>query len=441
MTKEQTKEEGLIALSGEVLDGKFLVGELLGEGGMSRVHRGLHLALQVPVAVKFLRGELTENPEYLERFLREARMAAGIKSEHSTHLYDVASTPDGQPYMVMELLDGVDLGHAIETSGALPFRTAVDIMLQVLEVLAEAHAAGLVHRDIKPANILVRGLPEQPFAKLLDFGVAVSTATRDTGRLTGANQVLGSPAYMSPEQLREAARADERSDVWSCGATMFELLCGEIPFTAQNIPALCAAIMTERPKDLRTLRGDIPPGLAEVVMQCLEKNPSQRPASARALARMLAPYASARGRANVQVESKDAIAITPSMTAARPWALGIAGVVLVAGLLGVKYRWGGEGTASSASASASVALPASVQNAPTSLATTMPIATNTTTQNGPEAPSASSPQPSTPSRSTPSTPSTLSVESVRDAGPLGRVRPAPSAPKRIRQTAEIELLP
>jgi eukaryotic-like serine/threonine-protein kinase len=288
----------------EVLDGKFRVDELLGQGGMGQVYRGLHLALQVPIAIKFLRVELAERADALARFLQEARLAAGLRSEHAARIYDVSTTSDGQPYIVMEFLDGQDLERKLAAEGTFSARLAVDLMLQVLEVLHEAHAQGLVHRDIKPANMVLTGTEARPSVKLLDFGVSFSVhATSE--RITGANTLLGSPAYMSPEQLRDSASVDALSDIWSCGVTLFEMLTGTMPFNSDSIPALCAAVLNESPGSLRTLRPDVPPGLAVVVMQCLEKNPARRPNSAQSLARLIAPYASPSGQAKLNAWSSD----------------------------------------------------------------------------------------------------------------------------------------
>jgi serine/threonine protein kinase len=289
-------------LAGDLLEGKYTIGELLGQGGMSHVYLGQHLALQVPVAIKFLRGELKRNPEHLTRFLREARLAASIRSEHATRIYDVASTAGGQPYIVMEYLESEDLDRQLEKGEPLPYRAAVDVALQTLEVLAEAHEKGLVHRDIKPANLVVQDARTRPRVKVLDFGVSLSLSARESqnGRLTAANALLGSPAYMSPEQLRDSGSVDARSDLWSCGVTLYELLTKELPFRAEGMPALCAEIISGAPVPLRSARADLPPGLAAVVMQCLEKDPSARPATARQLARQLAPYASQDGQAKLK---------------------------------------------------------------------------------------------------------------------------------------------
>jgi eukaryotic-like serine/threonine-protein kinase len=291
-----------LPLPGDLLEGKYTIGELLGQGGMSHVYLGQHLALQVPVAIKFLRGELKKNPEHLTRFLREARLAASIRSEHATRIYDVASTAGGQPYIVMEHLESEDLDRQLEKGEPLLYRAAVDITLQTLEVLAEAHEKGLIHRDIKPANLVVQDARTRPRVKVLDFGVSLSLSARESqnGRLTAANALLGSPAYMSPEQLRDSGSVDARSDLWSCGVTLYELLTKALPFRAEGMPALCAEIISGAPVPLRTERADLPPGLAAVVMQCLEKVPDARPASARQLARQLAPYASQDGQAKLK---------------------------------------------------------------------------------------------------------------------------------------------
>jgi serine/threonine protein kinase len=272
---------------------KYRVGNLLAVGGMGRVYQGEHIALRVPVAIKVLRKDLAQRPEFITRFLREARAAASLRSPHSVQIFDVASEEDGSPYIVMELIEGEDLERIIETNGPMVSNRAVDCIIQLLLLLEEAHSKGLVHRDIKPANLTLTkgsGRDGREQLKVLDFGISKTLETDEDIKLTGANALLGSPAYMPPEQLRDATAADARSDIWSCGVTLYELLSGQIPFDGSGVPELCANIISGTPKPLPAST-NVPQGLASVITRCLERDPKQRPQTAAELALLLAPYA------------------------------------------------------------------------------------------------------------------------------------------------------
>ena len=264
---------------GTVLDGKYEILRLIGAGGMGTVYAARHRLLDDTVAIKVLQGRDVPD-EDVRRFLREGRTAVSIKGEHGVRIHDVGTLPNGLPYLVMEYLEGEDLGRILLARGRLSVHFVVACMIQVCEVLAEAHAKGIVHRDIKPQNIfLLKGEPSVPKVKVLDFGLAkvVSSevaAASLAGTIDGA--LLGSPHYMSPEQVRSARTVDARTDVWSLGATMYKLLTGEAPFAAPSVQRLLVEILMAQPKPLRAVRVDVSEALERVVMRCLSKSADDR---------------------------------------------------------------------------------------------------------------------------------------------------------------------
>lgn len=284
-------------LAGQVLAGKYRVESCLGEGGMGRVLKARHCELGRLVAIKVLRpgaGELSRL-----RFMREARAASRIPSEHVARVHDVGQLDNGQPFMVMELLDGRDLADVIYEDGELSIERAVEYVLHACEALAAAHARGIIHRDVKPANLfLTHRADGTPIIKLLDFGVSkdalAASATPDP--LTRTNAVLGSPVFMSPEQLACSRDVDHRADVWSLGVTLFELLTVEPAFAGESLAELYSAILRDEPCRLRVLRPDAPEELEDVLLRCLCKEPDDRVQTVVELAELLAPFAPARAR-------------------------------------------------------------------------------------------------------------------------------------------------
>lgn len=293
---------------GEVLAGKYRVERVLGQGGMGVVVQAMHLQLEERVAVKFLLPEYAAQAEAATRFLREARAAVKIKSEHVARVIDVGTLETGAPYMVMEYLAGRDLSEVLETRGPLPCEEVVEYLLQACEALAEAHAAGIVHRDLKPANLfLTQRADASAVVKVLDFGISKVTVTTDSGpdhSLTKTSAMMGSPLYMSPEQMRSARSADARSDIWSLGAILFELTSGKPPFYAESLPELLAQVLTDAAPSLRSVRSDVPAGLSAVVARCLEKDPAARFATVAELAVALATFGPKRSRVSVERISK-----------------------------------------------------------------------------------------------------------------------------------------
>jgi len=270
---------------GDVIDGKYRIDDQLGEGGMGVVHAVTHLRLGKRYAIKVLRPAVLSMPGVAQRFLREARAASQLKSEHVGAVIDFGEIATGEPYIVMERLDGEDLGCVLARA-PLPPAIAVNYILQASEGLAEAHAAGMVHRDIKPANLfLTRRRDGSRLVKVLDFGIATAQ-TGEVSALTESFSVMGSPFYMSPEQLRSARIVDARSDLWSVGVTLYELLSGSLPFDDWSFTALAIKIATEPHAPLT----GVPAGLAAIIDRCLEKTADARYKDLAQLADALAPF-------------------------------------------------------------------------------------------------------------------------------------------------------
>ncbi len=282
---------------GTVLAGKYRVEKLLGVGGMGWVVEATHVHLEQRVALKFMHADnMRQNPDSVARFLREARAAARIQSEHIARVFDVGTLDDGAPYLVMEYLEGQDIEAMLRQRKTLPVEQVVDYAMQACEALAEAHAKGIVHRDLKPANLfLARQTDGSVRVKLLDFGISKLAPTpggKDAG-MTSTQALMGSPLYMSPEQLRSSKNVDRRTDLWAMGIILYEMLGGESPFVAQTLPEVCSRIMAEPPAPLPMGNK----GIGAVVMRCLEKDPQNRYSDAGALAMALAPFGAPEMRA------------------------------------------------------------------------------------------------------------------------------------------------
>lgn len=275
--------------AGDVLGGKYEVERVLGEGGMGLVVAARHRELGHRVAIKCLHASALGNDGAVSRFEREARAAAALTSEHVARVIDVERLDDGSPYMVMELLEGEDLSTMLKREGALTIVDTIRFASHAADGLAEAHAVGIVHRDVKPSNLFVtRRKKGGPVVKVLDFGIAKNVADSADRGLTSTQALLGSPQYMSPEQVRESKSLDARTDIWALGVTMYECLAGRKPFDAPSMVDLCFAIVQAQPPSLSTLRPDVPPKLEAVLTKCLAKNPADRYASMTELADELA---------------------------------------------------------------------------------------------------------------------------------------------------------
>jgi len=279
---------------GQVIAERYLVGDVLGGGGMGVVCAGTHVLLGTPVAIKLIHSELKDSAEAVQRFMNEARAAAALKGEHIARVFDVGVLSSGEPYLVMEQLEGVSLDQYLLERGPLGQTEAVDIVLQACEGLAEAHGAGLVHRDIKPANLFLAKLATGQYSlKILDFGIAKQRIEQNTPALTNPGKSLGSPWYMSPEQMLTPASVDERADVWSLGVLLFELLTGKRPFDGETVPQVCATVLTAPTPKLSDYREGLSPELEPIILCCLEKEPERRFASVVELTSALLRFASA----------------------------------------------------------------------------------------------------------------------------------------------------
>lgn len=275
---------------GDVLAGRYLVEAELGRGGMGVVFAVRHIALDTGMALKVMRPDIAAKPESARRFSREARAAARLESEHVVRVFDVGTLASGQPYMAMERLEGRDLGCLLAERGQLPVAEAAALLLQAIDALAEAHSLGIVHRDLKPSNLfLVERKDGTSGLKVLDFGAAKLVEPSANEDLSGStrSQLVGTPQYMSPEQLRAVPDLDARTDIWSLGVILFRLVSGRPPFEGDSFPELCASIIGSSPGEIP----GAPPQLSELLRRCLAKPREARFASVHELAEALLPLA------------------------------------------------------------------------------------------------------------------------------------------------------
>ena len=272
---------------GDTLAGKYQLIRKLGEGGMGVVYEAMHTRIQQRVAIKMLLPDVLDLPEVVPRFEREARAAGKLRSDNTARVLDVDLGENGLPYMVMEFLDGTDLGKVVEQNGALPVAEAVDYVLQACSAMAEAHSVGVIHRDLKPSNLFVTN---EHKVKVLDFGISKLENDQEA-RVTATQTVVGTPLYMSPEQVRSAKHVDARSDIWSLGIILYELLTGRTPFEGSTTAA-AAAICIDQPPPLAQFRRDVPPDLERAILTALQKEPGARFANVQLLAQAIAPFGS-----------------------------------------------------------------------------------------------------------------------------------------------------
>ncbi len=284
---------------GQILAGKFEVERVLGAGGMGIVVAARHTQLDQRVALKFLLPVACEVPGAVNRFLREGKAAARITSEHVARVMDTGVLDGGAPYLVMEYLEGSDLGAVVQRRGRVSVDEAIEYVLQACEAIVEAHDLGIVHRDLKPANLfLSKRADGSPLVKVLDFGISkVDSGSRS--QLTSASVLMGSPRYMSPEQMLSAKDVDARTDVWALGVILYELVTGEPVWHADTMQGLCALIASTPAPSLRALRPDAPAILDDVVARCLMKSRDERLASVADLALALEPIAPAASRTSI----------------------------------------------------------------------------------------------------------------------------------------------
>jgi serine/threonine-protein kinase len=287
----------------DVVAGKYRVERVLGQGGMGVVLAAWHLQLEERAAIKIMLPEAAANAEAVARFLREARAAAKIQSEHVARVRDVGTLDNGHPYMVMEYLEGEDLSAVIANRGAVAVESAVTYVLQACEALAEAHTIGIVHRDLKPGNLfLTRRRDGSELVKVLDFGISKVTGAAASGSdsaKTRTSALMGSPLYMSPEQMTSSRDVDPRSDIWALGVILYELLTGRPPFDGETLPQICAMILSGPTPTLQASLPHLPRELDAVVRRCLEKSPENRFSNVSELANALQPFGSGRSAVSV----------------------------------------------------------------------------------------------------------------------------------------------
>jgi serine/threonine protein kinase len=276
-------EEGSLPREGDVIAGKYRVDGVVGRGGMGVVLSAEHIQLKQQVALKILllQGlDEARRKDARARFVKEGQAAARLTSDHVVRIFDVGTLDDGVPFLVMELLRGDDLATVIRRQGAAPVEVALDYVAQACDAIGEAHALGIVHRDLKPSNLFVcRKNDGRALIKVLDFGISKVIQSEDDpfeGNLTATRAMVGSPLYMSPEQLRNAKRVDPRTDVWSLGMILYELLTGGPAFEADSLLGLTAAVAADPPVPPRVRRPDISEALDALVLRCLEKEPAKR---------------------------------------------------------------------------------------------------------------------------------------------------------------------
>jgi eukaryotic-like serine/threonine-protein kinase len=291
-TSSPALDSGDFMRAGSIFAGKYRVEKVLGRGGMGVVLAARHLGLDEPVAIKVLLPGMMRVAGMVERFTREARASAKIKNDHVVRVTDVDALPSGVPYMVMERLDGVDLADHFKRTGPLPVADAVRYLLEASSAIGEAHAMGIVHRDLKPANLfLARRRDETTTIKVLDFGISKVMEVRGEHAMTAAGTLLGSPSYMSPEQISSARDIDGRADLWALGVILYQLLTGTLPFAGESLNHLCALVLQSQPRRPSESRADLPPGLEAVILRCLEKERDRRFSTAGELAAALLPFA------------------------------------------------------------------------------------------------------------------------------------------------------
>jgi serine/threonine-protein kinase len=286
---------------GSLLAGKYRVERTIGSGGMGVVVEAVDTRLDRRVAIKFLLPEYAEHGEAASRFMREARAAVKIKSDHSARVIDVGTLESGSPYMVMEYLEGLDLAQIIERDAMLSVEDAALYVIQASEAVAEAHAHGIVHRDLKPANLFLAQQPDGSVRiKVLDFGISKVVDSEMDQSLTRTSSMMGSPLYMSPEQMRSTRNVDLRTDIWALGVIFYEMVTGSLPFLASSVPELSAKVLLEEHEPLSRRRPDLPLALERVVARTLCKNAADRYPSIAEFAMDLMPFAPQRARHNVE---------------------------------------------------------------------------------------------------------------------------------------------
>jgi serine/threonine protein kinase len=331
----------------ELLCGKYKIGRILGAGAMGIVYYAEHVQLRIPVAIKVLRVELSGAWNGVERMLREARAAARLKSEHVVRVLDVGRLDDGLPFIVMEYLDGSDLARSMHHEGRFSLYDAIDYVVQACDGISEAHAAGIVHRDLKPENLfLTKRGDGSSLVKVFDFGVS-KEIDANALRVTEVASAVGSPAYMSPEQMRAEEHIDCRTDIWSLGVVLTELCTGQLPYSAPSLSLLFEAVQSSPPRLPRSYDASLPKEIDDIVRRCLQPKAEARFASASELAAALVqvleslPSSSRvqlrRFRSSISTRSPGKSSAPPLSSRKRLATLTSAGVLSSVAVLGVAF--------------------------------------------------------------------------------------------------------
>jgi eukaryotic-like serine/threonine-protein kinase len=301
--RSTTLEERSPVQVGDLVAGKYRVEQLIAAGGMGLIVAARHATLGQPVAIKILLPD-ANHARQTERFLREARAAAAIESAHVCRVFDCGELDDGVPFMVMEHLLGHDLHQELKARGPLPVAEAVDLLLQALDGIAEAHALGIVHRDLKPSNLfLSQRAGRAREVKVLDFGISKLLPLferSDEAELTQTEMMIGSPRYMSPEQVQNARNVDARSDIWSIGVILYQMLDGKSPFAGTTMGETIGKVLTHDAPPIRRRRPDVPDGLEAVIDRALQRDRERRYRNVAELSLALAPFGSGASQASVQ---------------------------------------------------------------------------------------------------------------------------------------------
>lgn len=281
------RERDVLALVGTVLQDSYRLTRLVGAGGMGAVFEAEHLRLNTKVAVKVMVRELAANDEALARFRREAEVTSRIGHPHIVHVSDFGTIPSGEPYMVMEFLEGEDLDHRIRRQGRCSLLETISVVKQVASALAASHSKGVVHRDLKPANLFLLEIEgETSFVKVVDFGISKVRAA--TTKLTGSSVVMGTPNYMSPEQaMGRVDEIDHRTDQWSLACIAYEMLTGRGPFVGENAASLLYQVIHQEPPPMARRAPDVPNGVEQVLLRALSKDMARRYETVTAFSRAL----------------------------------------------------------------------------------------------------------------------------------------------------------
>ena len=299
---------------GSLLGGKFRIERLLGAGAMGTVYAIDHELTRHKRALKLLHPAVQNIPDIVRRFLNEASAAGRAGNPHLVETFDAGTLPSGEPYVVMELLEGETLGAVLRRERVLTPSLAAELVAQAAEGMEAAHNAGIIHRDLKPENLFVTARDGGPFIKIMDFGVSkFATGTSSTMRGTQAGMVYGSPAYMSPEQLTAQVDVDRRTDVFALGVVLFECLTGALPFDGPTVEVLMVKVLSGDMPPIESLRPGLAPSLMDVVRRSLAPNRDERFPGAGAMAEALLPFRALPPRQQAEIGFAATIASTPPL--------------------------------------------------------------------------------------------------------------------------------